>query len=175
MGQTPILAGTEERRIEERRDEYDLLRRSFVLMLRAEGKSASTIRRYDLSVREFQAFARDMGFPRELSREHVLHFLAWRREARAPNTARNDQMALSRFFRFLVDEGELRTNPLERVPAPRVEVRIPDPYSKDELKAMLGACRGKDLEALRDTAILWVLLDTGLRASEFCSLTTLDV
>lgn len=169
MGQT-LLAG-----IEERRDEYDLLRRSFVLMLKAEGKASSTIRRYELSVREFQACARAMGFPPELTSEHVLHFLAWRREDRAPNTARNDQMALSRFFRFLVDEGELRTNPLERVPAPPVDVRIPDPYSSDELKAMFVAGRGKDVETLRDTAILWVLLDTGLRASEFCSLTVLDV
>jgi hypothetical protein len=51
--------------------EDDLLRRSFVLMLKAEGKSPMTVRRYELSLRQYQAFAGEMGFPRQVKREHV--------------------------------------------------------------------------------------------------------
>ncbi len=53
--------------------EDDLLRRSFLLMLRAEGKSLTTIRRYELSVREFQDFARQMDFPGANARAMKAH------------------------------------------------------------------------------------------------------
>ena len=98
--------------------EDELLRKSFVLMLKAEGKSAMTVRRYELSVRQYQVFARQMGFPLQPTREHVSHFLSGRSEVRAANTARNDYMALVRFFRFLREEGEITTQPLEHVRPP---------------------------------------------------------
>ncbi len=155
--------------------EDEMLRKSFLRYLRAEGIAPTTIRRYDLTVREFQEFARAMGFPRVVTREHVTHFLAQRRESRAPNTARNDQMALSRYFKWLVEEGELNDNPLANVKAPPVQEHIPNPYSDDELKGMLKACRGTHFESRRNAAILWVLLDTGLRAGEFCKLMVEDI
>ena len=151
--------------------EDELLRRSFLRFLRAEGIRPTTIQRYDLSLRQFQAFARQMGFPREVTREHVAHFLAWRQEGHASNTTRNDYMALSRYFRWLVEEGEMRDNPMTRVKPPPPQERMPTPYTLEEVKAMLRECRGKDAQSVRDRAILLTLLDTGLRASEFCSLT----
>jgi site-specific recombinase XerD len=100
------------------RREDDLLRRSFVRFLRAEGISPTTVQRYELSVRQFQEFARDTGFPLQVTREHVAHFLEWRRQDHAANTARNDYMALSRYFKWLVEEGEVRENPMIHVKPP---------------------------------------------------------
>jgi site-specific recombinase XerD len=155
--------------------EGELLRKSFQLMLRAEGKSPMTVRRYELSVRQWQKFAKDMGFPSISTREHVSHFLSHRANGWAANTARNDYMALVRYFRFRREEGELRENPLEHIRPPKVEEKSPDPYRPEEIKAMLNICRGKSYEDLRNTAIILTLRDTGLRASEFCSLTVDDV
>jgi len=157
------------------RREDDLLRRSFVLMLKAEGKSPMTVRRYELSVRQYQDFARQMGFPRRPTREHVAHFLSSRGDCLAPNTTRNDYMALVRYFRYLREEGEITSNPMEHVKSPRVQEKSPDPYRPEEIKAMLAVCRGKSFDDLRNAAIVITLLDTGLRASEFCSLTVEDV
>lgn len=58
--------------------EDELLRRSFLRFLRAEGIRPTTIQRYDMSIRQFQGFACQMGFPRDVAGEHVAHFLAWR-------------------------------------------------------------------------------------------------
>jgi integrase/recombinase XerC len=151
--------------------EDELLRRSFLRCLRAEGIRPMTTKRYDLSIRQFQTFAQQMGFPREVTAEHVAHFLAWRQEEHAANTARNDYMTLRRYFRWLVEEGEIRDNPMTRLKPPPTQERIPKPYTLEEIKAMLRACQGKDAQSVRDKAILLTLLDTGLRASEFCSLT----
>ena len=155
--------------------EDDLLRRSFVLMLRAEGKSPVTVRRYELSVRQYQGFACKMGFPRQVTREHVSHFLSSRQSGHAANTARNDYMALVRFFRYLREEGEITASPVDHIKAPRVSEKSPDPYTAEEVKAMLAACKGKSFDDVRNVAIVLTLFDTGLRASEFCSLTVADV
>ncbi|MCG3775095.1 MAG: Tyrosine recombinase XerC [Nitrospira sp.] len=155
--------------------EQKLLQRSFVLMLKAEGKSPTTVKRYELSVGQCQEFARAMGCPQMLTREHVAHFLAQRLETKAGNTVRNDYMALVRFFRFLLEEGEITSNPIEHIRAPKGDDHIPDPYSPEDVRKMLAAAKGRTFVELRDAAIVWILLDTGLRASEFCRIGVSDV
>jgi site-specific recombinase XerD len=170
-----MTQGLVEVRAAPARREDDLLRRSFIRFLRAEGISPTTVQRYELSVRQFQEFAHHMGFPLQVTREHVAHFLERRRQDHAANTARNDYMALSRYFKWLVEEGEVRENPMIHVKPPPLQEHLPRPYTADEVRAMLRVCQGKDPQSLRDRAIILVLVDTGLRASEFCSLKVADV
>lgn len=69
-----------------------------------------------------------------------------------------------------------------------LEETQPDPLTKKEVTALLQAClftaqaktmratwRNRRATALRDKAILFVLLDTGLRATELCNLRLADV
>jgi integrase/recombinase XerD len=53
--------------------------------------------------------------------------------------------------------------------------KLIEPLSEDEMRAMLKAADGKDFQARRDTAILRVLFNTGLRANEVIALTLDDV
>jgi len=153
----------------------ELLRRSFTIWLQASGKAPTTIKRYDLAVRQWQDYAEQAGFPSPPTREHVSEFLAHRRRTQAANTARNDHVGLSVWFKWLREEGEIRDNPLEHVPTSAVQMVTPDPYTPDEIRAMLRACQGRSFDAIRNNAIVAVLVDTGLRSSEFCSLLSDDV
>jgi site-specific recombinase XerD len=155
--------------------EDELLRRSFVRFLRAEGISPTTVQRYELSVRQFHEFAQRMGFPPQVTREHVIHFLEWRLQGHASNTARNDYMALSRHFKWLLEGGEVRENPMLHMQRPPLQEHLPRPYTPDEIRAMPRVCQGKDPQSLRGRGVILVLVDTGLRASEFCSLKVSDV
>ena len=47
--------------------------------------------------------------------------------------------------------------------------------SVQQLKALLAACKGEGTIALRDKAILWMLLETGLRHMELQKLMLFDV
>src|ERR1700694_587759 len=56
---------------------------------------------------------------------------------------------------------------------PKLQVKIIETFTKDQVKAMLAACE-KEFDhnlAVRDRAILYVLYDTGIRASELRGLT----
>jgi integrase/recombinase XerC len=157
------------------KSQAEFLRRLFERELKSEGKSETTINRYGLSIRGWLAFSEAMNFPPMVTREHVTEFLAHRQGKVAANTVRNDYMALRRWFRYLRELGEIREDPMVHLKQPKVTEKLPNPYTDDELRRMLKVCQGKDLESLRNTAILWVLFDTGLRASEMCSLTVGDV
>jgi len=51
----------------------------------------------------------------------------------------------------------------------------PQGYTDDDVRAMLRVCKGRHWTDARDAALIAVLADTGLRASEFCRLTIEDV
>jgi integrase/recombinase XerC len=154
--------------------EDEPLRRSFIRLLRAEGISPTRVQRYELSVRQFHQFAQRMEFPGQVTREHVTHFLGWRRQGHVSNTAGNDYIALSRYFKWLLEEDEVRENPMIRVKPPPLHENLPRPYTPDEIRAMLRVCQGKDPQSLRGRAVILVRVDTGLRASELCSLKVAD-
>jgi site-specific recombinase XerD len=76
------------------------------------------------------------------------------------------------FFRWLVAE-DLAPARVLRLELPKAEAKIPSTLTKEQVMALLKACRESDGPALqaRDSAIVLLLLDTGIRASELCGLT----
>jgi integrase len=92
----------------------------------------------------------------------------------APGTVKTYHKILRAFFNWLVAEGEITVSPMQRVPTP---VDRPDqiqPFTPDQLKAVLAAAK-RTLNPRRDEAIVLLLLDTGLRASELCDVRCRDV
>ena len=71
------------------------------------------------------------------------------------------------FFKWLAREGERQApDPMPRVDAPMVARRVAKPILPDgDLEKLLKACGGQDFEARRDTAILRILIDSGVRVS----------
>jgi integrase/recombinase XerD len=102
-------------------------------------------------------------------------------------SVRNAWVALCAFFTWASREFKFE-NPMKAVPAPKFEDPPIEPMTKEQIEALLKASeftreantdrRRKFTKrretAKRDRAIILFLLDTGLRASEFCSLTIGD-
>ena len=98
-------------------------------------------------------------------------------------TIRNIWVTLASFFKWASSEFSI-PNPVEHIPAPRFQRFPVEAFTKEEIKLLLKACtqtkeantRIRDSytyvrpTAKRDQAIILTLLDTGLRAMEFCSL-----
>jgi site-specific recombinase XerC len=160
---------------------------SFERHMRAENASPRTIRAYGDSVRQFADFLTTRAMPDSLSairREHVETFiedLLSRRHANGqpfkPATAHNRYRGLRAFFNWLVEEGELRANPMARMKPPRVPEQPVDIISDAELAAVLATCekarRGSATQIFvdrRDAAILRLFHDTGARLGEVAGL-----
>jgi site-specific recombinase XerD len=154
------------------------LRRSFEVALRARNRSASTIRSYLEAIDLFRDFAVAAGFPTtvdRVNREHVETFLADQLARWRPKTAQIRYGSLRQFFKWCQEEGEITVSPMVNVKPPTVpEVPIPV-VSDDDLRALLKACEGSDLDQRRDTAVLRLFIDCGLRLAEVTNLTVEDV
>jgi len=72
--------------------------------------------------------------------------------------------------RWLLDEGEIDRNPMERMRPPKLDERPVPVIPDDTIRKLLATCSGRTFEDRRDTAILFVLIDTGARLSEVADL-----
>ena len=84
-------------------------------------------------------------------------------------------MALRRFAAWLTDEGELDSNPLLGVKPPKLDHKVTEALTDDELLRLIKVCRGKDLLDRRDEAIVRLMAETGLRAGEVIGMQLSDV
>ena len=95
----------------------------------------------------------------------------------AATTARARRLAVRRFAAWLTEEGEIPADPFLGVTSPKLDERVIEPLTDDELRALIKACappQGTEpKEAMRhrrDGAIVRVMLETGLRAGEVVAL-----
>jgi len=158
--------------------EHQLLLDSFLRGLRAENRSDRTIETYGESVRQFIKFlARKevIATPSEITRRQIQDFINELLAKWKPATANNRYRALNRYFKWLVDEGEIKESPMQKMKPPTIPEYTPEPLAIEDVRAILKVCEGKDFFARRDTAILRLLIDTGLRRAELAGLKMEDV
>jgi site-specific recombinase XerD len=158
-------------------DALHTLRDSFALHLDAS-RSDSTQRIYLGALDRLIGHLEANGMPtgaRGVKREHVESFVASRRDVVKPTTLSVEFRALQQFWRWAVEEDEVDRSPMERMKAPRVPESPVPVVSVDDFRKLLRTAEGRDYTARRDTAILMMMFDTGIRRGELEGLTVEDI
>lgn len=149
---------------------------SWELALRAERKSPATVKSYTQGVRAFLTYCEDEGCPAVLDKATVNGFTAALLDSgREPATVRSRQLGLRRFTAWLVDEREIDADPLLGLKAPKLDSKVIEPLTDDQIRALLKACSGPDMRDRRDEALVRFMVETGARAGETVALTLPDV
>ncbi len=93
------------------------------------------------------------------------------------HTVHGHARVIRAFLNWCYAEELITTNPTKRFKMPRLEKKIIETLSPEHIRAMFAACEREYTPELvmRDKAILSLLLDTGIRANELCSLTLENV
>jgi len=147
--------------------------------LASKNLSPHTVDSYRTAVELLGDFLADRGMPLavgKLKREHIEAFIAHVLETRSASTAATRYRCLRPFFRWLVDEGELRASPMVKMQQPRLPEQLPPVLGDDDLRRLLKTVeRGDTLETVRDHFILRVLIKTGCRRGELAGVGTEDV
>ena len=159
------------------RGDLDLNLASWTRHLRAENLSPATVVTYTQSVSRLAEFLEARGMPLEVGhirREHIEAFLEDLLARFKPATAANRYSGLQAFFRWLVDEGEIRESPMTRMKKPKQPEHLAPVIPDADVKRLLGAVREGAREATfpdrRDAAIIRLFLSTGARLSELADL-----
>lgn len=104
-------------------------------------------------------------------REHLLTYLAQRAEAGAkPRSTARLLSAWRHFYRYLVREGYLSSDPSAQIASPRLGRQLPNTLTETEVDSLLASPDPQTDLGLRDKAMLEVLYASGLRVSELVKL-----
>jgi integrase/recombinase XerC len=83
-----------------------------------------------------------------------------------PATAHNRYRSLHAFFKWAVAEGDLEASPMDGMKPPHLPEQPVGVIRADQLVRLLKICEGRDFTSRRDTAIILLLVDTGMRRAE---------
>lgn len=141
--------------------------------LRNAGLSPQTLRTYTAGVQQFAAWS---GDDVTLTRRRAEAFCASILDGGAASgTAYVRLAALRRFSAWLAEEGEIEVDELATLRSPKVDQKVVDHLTPEEVRALLGACEGKSFAALRDTAIVHFMRATGARSEEVIGMQMIDM
>ena len=82
---------------------------------------------------------------------------------------------LKSFFKFLLREGNIKSNPAASLIYPKIDKKLPVFLTEEQVVKILDAVDKRDLYSLRDKAILEFLYSTGARVSEVTNLKIDDI
>jgi site-specific recombinase XerD len=144
--------------------------------LRAERKSPHTVKSYTEGILAFLRWCESTGTAPELTKATVQTFVADQLDGGlAAKTVSGHLLALRRFGAWLVAEDEIDTNPIASIQQPKIDKKVVEALSDDDLRALLRACEGKRFTDRRDTAIVRLMMETGIRAGEVVAMAVDDV
>lgn len=159
----------------------------FELACRARHLSDHTISDYKNTFRKFAAWLPDDLPLKEITQAHLQHFFA--DQTVSKKSVANYHVALSALWEWAAKERLVPANILHQVERAKPEKRAIVPFSETDIRAMINAVnrsraytrpgkRQSDHELPapeRSLAIILLLLDTGIRATELCELAFPDV
>jgi len=93
----------------------------------------------------------------------------------SPATVAGCYRSLQQLWRWLADEGLVPVNVFEAMHPPRVPEQPVPVLSDEQLSALLATAKGRDFTDRRDTAIIRLLIDTGMRSAELLGLAVPDL
>jgi site-specific recombinase XerD len=155
----------------------------YTLAAHARRLSPHTLADYDNTFRKLETYlGRDPPLA-TITTDQIRQFLGSLNGLSAKTLA-NHRVGLSALWTWALKEGIVERHIVREIPAPRPERRDIAPYTQRDLEGMLTACERTRTYARpgvrpcdnsrptadRDKAIIYLLTDTGIRASELCGL-----
>ncbi len=105
------------------------------------------------------------------TKEDIVNFMLYQKDKGiAANSIARRLAAIKMFYRFLVRERILQKEPSSLIDSPKLWKKIPETLSFNEVESLLAQPDLKDLQGIRDRAILEVFYATGMRVSEVVTL-----
>lgn len=152
----------------------------FLLDRKAANRSPGTIEFYAEKLNKFMGFCytHQVYKPQQITANTLRRYFLWLKDdvGHRPGGVHAHYRSVKAFVRWWALEndqmGHYRL--FKRVKAPKVDIEILPTVSLDDVYAMIATC-DDGWYGLRDRAIILVLLDTGVRASEFVSIDIEDV
>jgi integrase/recombinase XerD len=144
----------------------------FIYHLRVEkGLSKNTIESYSRDLaRYFDFLESNQIDPLHASQIHIMDYVSSLAGALSIRSIARNLSSLKAFYRFLVSDGMIQTNPARLISNPKLPRRLPGVLSSEEVERLLASPDASTARGMRDRAMIELLYASGLRVSELVGL-----
>ncbi len=160
----------------------DRLIDSFLNYLRYERNySDYTVISYSKDLTQFEEYVKanheGIFSPETIDSDIVRNWIVFLLDSKiSPTSANRKLSSLKSFFKFLIKQGVIPSNPLKLVTGPKTKKPIPYFIKESEMDLLLdGDGFSADFEGVRNRLILELLYDTGIRRSELVGIKNTDI
>ena len=131
----------------------------------------NSLKAYDRDLKHLESFLAEHSpkSPIHVTSEDLSQFLRFRYEQGMSARSQARMISAIRgFYRYLIEENLLESNPCELIEMPKLGAQLPDVLSVEEMVSIIEAVDMSATHGTRDRAILEMLYGCGLRVSELC-------
>lgn len=134
--------------------------------------STNTLMAYEQDLEQFYQFCTIRKFnPLATSLSELREFLAWlRRQELSPRSIARKVSALKQFYKFLLREGKVQSDPSELLSVIVKAKKLPKHLTIQEMFSLIASAKGETPNEVRDRALLEFWYATGCRVSELVHL-----
>ena len=165
--------------------DLSVLIKHFEIHNRTEGKSPHTVTWYNLTLDLLRRWLvgenrpTDIGSIGEMDiREFILYYQnrpGIKSEKVSSHSVESKVRGLRAFFAWLAEKGYTEENELANLRPPRTSELVIEPLTEEEIDKVLTAINPNTLLGARNTSLISLILDSGLRRAEVAGLKEYDV
>lgn len=152
---------------------------SFVSFLENDKRlSLNTLQSYRRDIEQYVAYLDSINI-RSLANTNkttvITYLLHLQKKGRATSTISRNLASIRSFYQYAAKYGVIDGDPTTELESPKVEKKLPQILSTQEVELLLEQPKCVDLKGYRDKAMLELLYATGIRVSELISLNMQDI
>jgi integrase/recombinase XerD len=150
--------------------------RAYLQFCRVEkGLSSNSLDAYQLDLKRLSQFVGALAFEQIDLQKLRAYVDSLRNQGLSNRSVARHVTTLRGFFGFLIEEGELQSDPTELLAAPQAAHRLPKYLDRPRTDRLLEAPKESSKTGLRDRAMLDLLYAAGLRVSELINVRVSDL
>lgn len=157
----------------------DALVQKFVNFLEKDKKlSLNTLQSYRRDIEQYITYLKSMNVKNISSTNKttvIAYLLHLQKKGRATSTISRSLASIRSYYQYLTKSKVIDVNPTVGLESPKVEKKLPQILSTQEVELLLEQPKCVDLKGYRDKAMLELLYATGIRVSELISLDINDI
>ncbi len=149
----------------------------FLEYLKNEKRSSKhTVQAYNTDLNQFAKFCREVfqiEQPEQVNHQIIRRWmLSLMNESISNRSILRKLSALKAFFKYLVRQNIIKTNPLNKITSPKVSKRLPSFVKEEKMNQLLDEVPfDSNFEGIRNRLIIEMFYFTGIRLSELVNLT----
>lgn len=140
--------------------------------------SNHTVINYRRDLSRFLTFCQEFELTdwNSIKASNIRQFVAYlHRQQLASKSIQRYLSAVRSFYRYMLREGLVESNPAQSVQAPKAEKRLPATLDVDQMTALLEHTSSDSFISSRDRAMMELFYSSGLRLAELASLDIRDI